>query len=135
MFGKGKNTDNSGADSGNVCTLIGPGTIFDGDLASSDTVRIDGVINGNCSCEKKLILSAGGQIKGNITAQSVIISGKVDGDITVKGKVELLSTGKLSGNIVAGSLVIDEGASFEGRCTMSAAASREAAHDTDSEED
>lgn len=131
MFGKGKNTEHSDSGNENVCTLIGQGTTFDGDLASSDTVRIDGVINGNCSCEKKLILSAGGQVKGNITAQSVIISGKVDGDITVKGKVELLSTGRLSGNIVAGSLVIDEGASFDGRCTMSAAASRGADDNTD----
>ena len=53
------------------------------------------MINGNCTCEKKLILSSDGQIKGNISAQSVIISGKVDGDIVVQGKLEILSTGKL----------------------------------------
>ena len=119
MFGKGKNYS-EGANE-NVCTLISQGTTFDGDLATDDTIRIDGVINGNCSCGKKLILSADGRVKGNITAQSVIISGKVDGDIAVQGKLELLSTGKIAGNIVAASIVIDEGASFDGRCTMSSA--------------
>ncbi len=123
MLGKGKNSSYSDDGREKVCTLIGQGTTFDGDLTSAETIRIDGVINGNCSCEKKLILSAEGQVKGNITAQSVIISGRVDGDITVQGKLELLSTGKIAGNIVAGSIVIDEGASFDGRCTMASAAS------------
>ena len=101
-----------------IGTVIGGGTVFDGDLSSPEAVRIDGIINGNCTCEKKLILSAEGQVKGNISAQSVIISGKVDGDIVVSGKLELLSTGKIAGNITASSIVIDEGACFDGRCTM-----------------
>ena len=123
MLGKNKNKNETYTDDARtkIGTVIGPGTVFDGDLSSSETVRIDGVINGNCTCEKKLILSAEGQVKGNISAQSVIISGKVDGDIVVSGKLELLSTGKIAGNITASSLVIDEGACFDGRCTMTAA--------------
>ena len=103
-----------------VGTIIGKETTFEGDLSSMEAVKIDGVINGNCTCESKLILSPDGRVKGNISAQSVIISGQVDGDITVQGKLELLSTGKIAGNITAGSLVIDEGACFDGRCTMTA---------------
>ncbi len=121
MLGKGRNS--IGDNREKVSTVIGKDTTFDGDLTSAETMRIDGVINGNCSCEKTLILSTDGQIKGNISAYSVVISGRVDGDITVQGKVELLSTGKIAGNIIAGSLVIDEGACFDGRCTMAAAIS------------
>lgn len=124
MLGKSKNDAYMDDAKTKVGTLIGEGTVFDGDLASPETIRIDGVINGNCSCEKKLILSAEGQVKGNISAQSVIISGKVDGDIIVSGKLELLSTGKIAGNITASSLVIDEGACFDGRCTMTAPGSQ-----------
>lgn len=123
MLGKGKNENYADDARTKVSTLIGEGTVFDGDLTSPETIRIDGVINGNCTCEKKLILSAEGQVRGNISAQSVIISGRVDGDIVVSGKLELLSTGKIAGNITAGSLVIDEGACFDGRCTMTAALS------------
>lgn len=120
MLRKSKNESYMDDAKTKVGTLIGAGTVFDGDLSSSETVRIDGVVNGNCTCEKKLILSSEGQVKGNINAQSVIISGKVDGDIVVSGKLELLSTGKIEGNITASSLVIDDGACFDGRCTMTA---------------
>ena len=120
MLGKGKNEAYMDDAKTKVGTLIGAGTVFDGDLSSTETVRVDGIVNGNCTCEKKMILSADGQVKGNINAQSVIISGKVDGDIVVSGKLELLSTGKIAGNITASSLVIDEGACFDGRCTMTA---------------
>lgn len=120
MLGKNKKDAYTDDARTKVGTLIGEGTVFDGDFASPEAIRIDGVINGNCTCEKKLILSATGQVKGNISAQSVIISGMVDGDIVVSGKLELLSTGKIAGNITASSLVIDEGACFDGRCTMTA---------------
>lgn len=120
MLGKNKNENYADDTRTKVGTVIGAGTVFDGDFSSPEAIRIDGIINGNCTCDKKLILSAEGQVKGNITAQSVIISGKVDGDILVKGKLELLSTGKIDGDITASSIVIDEGARFDGRCTMTA---------------
>lgn len=123
MLGKSKSEIYTDDAKTKVGTLIGAGTVFDGDLSSPETVRVDGVVNGNCTCEKKLILSAEGQVRGNISAQSVIISGRVDGDIVVSGKLELLATGKIAGNITAGSIVIDEGACFDGRCTMTAALS------------
>lgn len=127
MFGKTKNEAYVDETRTKVGTLIGEGTIFDGDLTSPETIRVDGVVNGNCTCKMKMILGPGGQIKGNITAQSVIISGKVDGDISVQGKLELLSTGKIAGNITASSLIIDEGAYFDGRCTMTSALPKEPA--------
>lgn len=120
MLGKSKNETYADDAKTKIGTVIGVGSVFDGDLSSPEAIRIDGIINGNCTCEKKLILSAEGQVKGNITAQSVMISGKVDGDIVVSGKLELLSTGKIAGNITSSSLVIDEGACFDGRCTMTA---------------
>ena len=101
-----------------VSTLIGEGAVFDGNLTIPDTIRIDGTINGNCSCDSTLILGESGQIFGNINAQNIIISGSVKGDITAKGKLEFLPTGRLVGNIVANTLVIDEGAYVDGKCTM-----------------
>ena len=57
MLGKSKNTTYADDERTKVNTMIGEGTIFDGDLTSPETIRIDGTINGNCVCEKKLILS------------------------------------------------------------------------------
>ena len=118
MLVKSKNTTTTTETRSKIGTLIGAGAVFDGNLSAPETVRIDGIINGNCTCQKELILGAEGEIKGNISAQNVIISGKVDGDIAVQGKLELLSTGRVIGNITAKSLVIDEDAFFDGRCIM-----------------
>lgn len=118
MLGKSKNTSSSEDARTSVNTIVGEGAVFDGNLRAPESIRIDGIINGNCTCEKKLVLGSAGQIKGNIYAQDLVISGKVDGDISATGKLELLSTGKINGNIIAKSLVIDENATFDGRCTM-----------------
>ncbi len=128
MLGKSKNASSSEDARTNVNTIIGEGAVFDGNLSAPETIRIDGIINGNCTCEKKLILGTSGQIKGNIYAQDIVISGKVDGDISATGKLELLSTGKLNGNIIAKSLVIDENATFDGRCTMAVSLPEHSSH-------
>lgn len=122
MFGKDKNASYEDSAKAKICTLIGDGTVFDGDFTSPEAIRVDGVINGNCTCKKQLILGPRGHIMGNISATSVMIAGTADGNISVTGKLELLSTGKVAGDITASSLVIDEGAFFDGRCTMTSAA-------------
>lgn len=121
MFGKSKETSYGTEAKAKIGTIIGEGAVFDGNLSAPDSMRIDGTINGNCRCEKELILGAGGTVEGNISAQNIIISGKVTGDIFANGKLELLSTGRISGNVSAKSLVIDENANFDGRCTMTTA--------------
>ena len=118
MLGKDKKNTSTTDAKTRISTLIGEGAVFDGNLSAPETIRIDGIINGNCTCEKQLILGPDGQVNGNISAQGVTIYGKVEGDITVQGKLELLSSGKINGNITARSLVIDEDACFDGRCTM-----------------
>lgn len=121
MFGKSKDASAMTDTRTKIGTLIGEGAVFDGNLTAPETIRVDGTLNGNCTCEKEVIIGPAGFIDGNISAQSILISGKVNGDISVRGKLELLSTGKISGNVVAKSLVIDEDASFDGRCTMTTA--------------
>lgn len=113
-----KNKNNSMELKAKIGTVIGPGSVFDGNFDAPESVRVDGTINGNCNCKELLIVGVEGKIKGDITSQNVIISGKVEGDIVASGKLELLSTGKLVGNITARSLVVDEDACFDGRCTM-----------------
>lgn len=120
MLGKSKNNNVETEVRVKVSTILGDGAVFEGDLKAPEAIRIDGTINGNCTCEKEVVIGKNGHLKGNISAQNVVISGRVEGDINAMGKLELLSTGKLVGNISARSLVIDEDAFFDGRCTMTA---------------
>lgn len=118
MIGKGKAVDSLQSQE-KIGTLIGCGAVFNGDLIVQDTIRVDGTINGNCSCKGTLILGIEGNIEGNINAQNVMISGQVKGDISTTGRLEILPSGKVTGDIAARRLVIDEDAYFDGRCTMS----------------
>ena len=119
MLGKTrKDTPTAAETPGKISTIIGPGAVFNGNLYAPETIRIDGTINGNCSCDQSLILGSEGRIKGNITAQNVMISGRVDGDLIVHEKLEVLSSGKVIGNVTTKSLIVDDGGSFDGRCTM-----------------
>ena len=108
MIGKNKNTMATAGTKTKVSTVLGEGTVFDGNLKTSGTVRVDGTVNGNCTSDEEMILGPEGVVKGNVSAKN----------ITSLGKLEILSTGKVNGNIAARSLVIDEGASFDGKCTM-----------------
>ncbi len=118
MMGKDNNAAAAAKTQTKIGTLIGPGAVFNGNLSAPETIRIDGTINGDCTCEGNLILGTDGVIKGNICAQNVTLSGKVTGDIKAHSKLELFSTARLTGDITARSLIIDENALFEGRCTM-----------------
>ena len=117
MLGRGKSGE-SVAVQEKIGTLIGTGTIFTGDIVVQDTIRVDGTINGNCTCKGTLILGEEGRITGNITAVNIFISGHVKGDIVSSGKLEVLSAGRVTGDISARKLVVDEDAYFDGRCTM-----------------
>lgn len=101
-----------------VGTLIGAGAVFDGNINAPETIRIDGSLNGDCTCKENVILGTDGVIIGNISAQNVTLSGKVTGDINVQGRLELFSTAKVTGNVTARSLIVDEDACFDGKCTM-----------------
>lgn len=119
MLGKNKGTATVAAEtSGKIGTIIGPGAVFDGNMTTPESIRIEGTINGNCNCQQKLIVGPEGLVKGNINSQNLMVSGRIDGDVFVHGKLELLSTGNIHGNITTKALIVDEGGCFDGKCIM-----------------
>lgn len=101
-----------------ICSVLGEGTVIEGDYRTKGAVRLDGVIHGNVTIEGILILGVSGRINGNITALGAVIGGDVIGNLEIRDKLELMSTAKVVGDIVTGGIVIDENALFQGRCSM-----------------
>ena len=66
MLGKNKNTTSTTGARTKVSTVIGEGTVFDGNLKATETVKVDGTVNGNCTCDEELILGPEGLVKGNV---------------------------------------------------------------------
>lgn len=98
-------------------TVIGGGSTFVGELRSTGTVRIDGVLEGGASVDW-VIVGEGGLIRGNVVCRGTIVGGKVEGDIRSDDLVEIKSKGELTGDVYAQRLSMSEGAVFEGRSHM-----------------
>ena len=101
-----------------INSILGPGTVFEGNFTTKDTTRVEGCVNGDITSEGTLILGEKGKVCGNIIAKNVIVGGAVDGNITVDGKIEITAAGSIKGDISTSSLIIDENAVFQGNCIM-----------------
>ncbi|MCX8043829.1 MAG: polymer-forming cytoskeletal protein [Desulfobacterota bacterium] len=99
-------------------TLIGNGTIFEGNLTSKESICVEGIVRGKIVCEGNVIVGEKGRVDADIIADTVLIGGEVNGNIVAKTKLEITTRGKLKGDIKTGSLIISEGVIFEGRCQM-----------------
>lgn len=101
-----------------IDTLVGSNTLFTGNIEAEGTVRIDGKLKGDIKVSGDVYVGDQATITGNIDAANVHLSGTVEGNITAKGILKILSTAKLYGDIRINSFVADEGALFQGKCTM-----------------
>lgn len=99
-------------------TVISKGAIFDGKIKSSDSVRIDGQMTGEVVSDATIEVGESGVVQGNLTAKHVITAGRIRGAISAAEKVELKGTSRLDGDLVTVRLVIEDGAQFEGMCSM-----------------
>ena len=104
---------------GRLSGYVGNGTVLTGETSFQAMLRIDGHLTGRISSESgTLIVGSSGRVDANIAVASAIISGTINGDIVASEKLELTRTARVVGNIQAPRLVIDDGAVFEGSCSM-----------------
>ena len=103
-------------------SVIGPSLTVKGEIQSSGTLRIDGVVEGSISSKGTVVVANNGSVKADIKADHVVIGGNIRGQVNAREKVEILPTGKLYGDVttVSYGLVVNEGAIFEGACKMGA---------------
>lgn len=101
-----------------ISSIIGEGTVIDGDYSAKGAVRMDGCINGDVQVTGVLIMGATGKITGDVTAASAVIGGELIGNLSAENKVELTGSAKVIGDIKTNGIVIDENAVFQGRCDM-----------------
>ena len=104
--------------SSKTSSILGPELEIHGDVKVSGSLFIYGKIFGNIQSNGTVQTANGSEVNGNITAKDVAIGGKVDGDLDVEKKVTLGDTSHLSGNLKASILTIEEGAKFDGVCSM-----------------
>lgn len=121
---------------GNVTSetaIIIRGTV-NGSVTCRADVEISGEITGNVEGKNVRITGGGVQgditagemlsidrsrIKGNLSAMHARINNPIEGDISVRGTLTLQREANIRGNITAAGLSVEEGASMNGRITIS----------------
>lgn len=96
-------------------TIFELNTHIDGDIHSTENIRINGNITGNCKTDGVIIISKSGFVQGNLTGKSVIIKGTVKGDVHSKGQISLSCDSNVEGDCICKSIVIETGAFLNGR--------------------
>ncbi|HEY3355795.1 MAG TPA: polymer-forming cytoskeletal protein [Polyangia bacterium] len=107
---------------GEINTLLGKGSEFEGKLTFEGTVRIDGKLSGEIFTDDVLVVGEGAEVSAEIEVGTIIIEGHVNGNVRAKRAVEIHAPGRVRGNIITPSLFIDKGVIFEGNCQMESAA-------------
>src|SRR4029078_4405361 len=112
MFGK--TTKASPIDS-----LIGSGTVIEGDITFTGGLRIDGHVKGNVRATGNkpgtLVISELAKVEGEIHVAHVVVNGTIAGPVRASEYVELLPKARVTGNVAYRSIEIHVGAIVMGQ--------------------
>lgn len=104
----------------NSSTIVGKGSVMEGNIETFGNLRIEGKVIGNIKTKSKVAIGDSATIEGTILAQNAEIAGEVKGLLEVSDLLVLKSTAVIHGDILTNKLVIEAGASFNGLCKMGA---------------
>lgn len=97
---------------------ISAGTVIEGNIISTEDLRMDGTIKGDIKTTGCLILGKESNVEGNILAAEAEVAGLITGTVESKGSLTIRATCKIFGDIVTRSLNVESGSSFNGRCKV-----------------
>ena len=102
-----------------IDSLIGTGTLIEGDISFTGGLRIDGHVKGNVKATGNkpgtLVVSELAKVEGDIDVAHVVINGTVAGPVRGSEYVELLPKARVTGNVSYKSIEIHVGAIVMGQ--------------------
>ncbi|MBX5493080.1 MAG: polymer-forming cytoskeletal protein [Chloroflexi bacterium] len=108
----------TGINRGEVETVVGRESSFDGKLRSEHSIRVQGEARGEIESKQAVYVEEGARVSAKIVAAEITIAGQVEGQLFSVGRVEIRPSGQVNGEINAASLVMQEGAFFDGQLKM-----------------
>jgi cytoskeletal protein CcmA (bactofilin family) len=115
MFKREKHT----APQKRIDSLIGAGTVVQGDINFTGGLRIDGEVRGNVVSANgepsTLVISEQARVEGEIRVSHVVVNGSVNGPIAADDYLELQPKAKVTGDVTYKTLEMHVGAVVQGR--------------------
>lgn len=103
---------------GVIHNSIASGTRIVGSITAENDFRIDGFIEGEVTCQGRVVVGRSGLVKGKMTCMNAEIIGNIDGQLQVSEVLTLRSTAVVQGEIKIATLVVEPNAVFNGTCEM-----------------
>ena len=101
-----------------IRTLIGEGTVINGEIKFVDGLRIDGEVVGNITAtgdrRTMLVISEKAKVSGRVRASHVIINGLVTGPVESEDLLELQPKARIVGDVRYEALEMHQGATIDG---------------------
>jgi cytoskeletal protein CcmA (bactofilin family) len=101
-----------------IRTLIGEGTVIQGELRFTEGLRIDGEVHGDVIATGEghsiLVISEKARVLGKVKAAHVIVNGTVNGPIVSDELLELQPKACISGDVRYEVLEMHQGATIDG---------------------
>ena len=108
----------SDGERGDLNGFLDAGSHIEGNLHFEDTFRVDGRLSGRVDSKGDLVVGEQGEVEGEIRVGRIFVSGTLKGSVQASQRVEITSRGKVHADLETPSLMIEDGAFFEGRCSM-----------------
>ena len=102
----------------NVQTMIGAEAVVNGPIKLRGGIIVYGKVYGDIHTEGAVRITISGEVIGDIHASDAHIGGRIQGNVTVSNRIVLGRKSELKGDLIYHSLVIEDGAQFEGSCTV-----------------
>ena len=102
----------------NVQTMIGAEAVVNGPIKLRGGIIVYGKVYGDINTEGPVRITLSGEVIGDIQASDAHIGGRIQGNVTVSNRIVLGRKSELKGDLIYHSLVIEDGAQFEGSCTV-----------------
>ena len=104
---------------GDLNGFLDVGSQIHGELHFEDTFRLDGKVRGRVVSRGDLVIGEKGEVEGEIDVARVFVSGVARGGIKATERIEITANGKVFADVQTKNLTIEDGAVYEGRCSMS----------------
>lgn len=104
---------------GTIYSILAVGTKITGDIVTDYDFRIDGDVEGDITCNGKLIVGPQSCIKGAVICVNAEVYGKIEGSLEVAEMLMLRKDSVVAGPLKTSTLIIEANASFNGSCQMS----------------
>jgi cytoskeletal protein CcmA (bactofilin family) len=100
-----------------IHSLLGKDVVLTGEIQTgSQSLRIEGSVEGIIHSTGEISIAPGGLVKGTIYAKHLVVTGRAEGTMKITECLEIHGTGYVEGDVEVGSLVVDEGGTLQGVC-------------------